>query len=211
MVKKRSTAKSEALPDRREPTQARSREMNRSIIDGAQRVLRREGWSGFTTNRVAKAAGVSVGSLYQYFGNKEDIAIALIDSRYGRMQREVAGELEEALLAKSPDAITTLVHTFIKAMVADGGLYFKMKEELSGAAKERLTKVLDDAITLIESLFASHQDSLRPNLSRATALVLAGSVEGALAAAYRRKTPREDLQKIQNELASLITFYLQRH
>ena len=209
MVKKTSTAMPEAQVERREPAQARSREMIRSIIEAAQRVLRREGWSGFTTNRVAKTAGVSVGSLYQYFANKDDLAIALIDNRYGKLQKQFACELEKALLAKSPDAISILVHTFIEALDADGGLYFKMKEELSGAAKERLAKVLDDVIQLIESLFAANKEVLGPNLTWATAFVLAGTVEGTLAAAYRRKMPRVERQIIQKELASLITFYLQ--
>jgi len=62
---------------RKEPRQARSAEMVNVILEAAARVLIREGWAGFTTNKVAAVAGVSVGSLYQYFPNKEALAVAL--------------------------------------------------------------------------------------------------------------------------------------
>ncbi len=59
-----------AVKPRKEPRQERSRYMNQTILEGAARVLVREGPTAFTTNRVAEVAGVSVGSLYQYYPNK---------------------------------------------------------------------------------------------------------------------------------------------
>jgi AcrR family transcriptional regulator len=50
-----------------------------SILDAAARVLRKHGYEEATTNRVAEVAGVSVGSLYQYFPNKEALVHALIE------------------------------------------------------------------------------------------------------------------------------------
>lgn len=55
---------------RKEPRQARSRATVEAILIAGARVLGRRGWAGFTTNEVAGAAGVSIGSLYQYFPNK---------------------------------------------------------------------------------------------------------------------------------------------
>ncbi len=62
---------------RKEPRQERSRHMNETILEGAARVLAREGPTSFSTNRVAEAAGVSVGSLYQYYPNKESLLFRL--------------------------------------------------------------------------------------------------------------------------------------
>lgn len=53
--------------------------MVHSIIDAAKRVLEREGLEAFTTNRVAEVAGVSVGSLYQYFPNKDALLLAVVE------------------------------------------------------------------------------------------------------------------------------------
>lgn len=66
-----------AVQPRKEPRQERSRQMNEAILEGAARVLAREGPTAFTTNRVAEVAGVSVGSLYQYYPNKQALLFRL--------------------------------------------------------------------------------------------------------------------------------------
>jgi AcrR family transcriptional regulator len=75
---------------RKEPRQARSRQMRQDILDASIRVLRRHGAQKFTTPRVAEAAGVSVGSLYQYFPNKQALLFAVhlrvIEDTWARVQ-----------------------------------------------------------------------------------------------------------------------------
>jgi len=61
------------------PRQQRSIAMVHSIVDAAKRVLEREGLEAFTTNRVADVAGVSVGSLYQYFPNKDALLLGVME------------------------------------------------------------------------------------------------------------------------------------
>ena len=81
------------LEARKQPVQARSRMTLDAILDAATRVLTMESLSGFNTNRVAEVAGVSVGSLYQYFPNKAALMSALID----REQLRLATALEAAV------------------------------------------------------------------------------------------------------------------
>lgn len=69
------------LQPRKEPVQARSRETARAIREAAARILATEGTAALTTNRVARVAGVSVGSLYQYFPNKQAIVAAVVEDR----------------------------------------------------------------------------------------------------------------------------------
>ena len=64
---------------RRKPSQARSRRAVEAIIQASAQVLERQGYQGATTNRIAERAGVSVGTLYQYFNNKDEIFNALIE------------------------------------------------------------------------------------------------------------------------------------
>jgi AcrR family transcriptional regulator len=63
----------------RRPVQGRSRVTVEAILGGAARVLASRGYSGTTTNHVAEAAGVSIGSLYQYFTDKDDVIAALAE------------------------------------------------------------------------------------------------------------------------------------
>lgn len=100
---------------RKEPEQERSRALVEAIVEATARVLVHEGIDALTTNRVAQVAGVSVGSLYQYFPGKEAMLAALIE-------RELGADLEaaHALLAQaqalSPYA---LLHVFFEQAIAD--------------------------------------------------------------------------------------------
>ncbi|MFN8847238.1 MAG: TetR/AcrR family transcriptional regulator [Bdellovibrionales bacterium] len=60
------------------PTQERSRQTVATILEACERIMVREGFYGVTTDKIAKEAGVSIGSLYQFFGNKESVVSALI-------------------------------------------------------------------------------------------------------------------------------------
>jgi AcrR family transcriptional regulator len=70
-------ARKTAIQPRKRPRQARAQETQRAILQAAARVLRDEGPAAFNTNRVAERAGVSVGSLYQYFPNKAALLFQL--------------------------------------------------------------------------------------------------------------------------------------
>jgi AcrR family transcriptional regulator len=71
--------KKAALAPRKEPRQSRSVSTVQAILQAAKQVLAKDALSGFNTNRVAEVAGVSIGSLYQYFPNKDALVVALIE------------------------------------------------------------------------------------------------------------------------------------
>ena len=83
------------LRQRKSPRQARSADTVETILAAAARVLERESLAGFNTNRVAEVAGVSVGSLYQYFPNKSALVAALID----RHESTIAASIESCVAA----------------------------------------------------------------------------------------------------------------
>lgn len=87
------------LRARRNPQQARSRRMRDDILEAAIRVLRRDGALKFTTWRVAEVAGVSVGSLYQYFPNKQSIIYAIHSAKVGRTWVQVQRILDSPTLS----------------------------------------------------------------------------------------------------------------
>jgi AcrR family transcriptional regulator len=85
------------LTVRKLPRQKRSVMMVETILQAAARVLARESLDGFNTNRVAEVAGISVGSLYQYFPNKSALVAALIDRDHAALATGL-----ERLLEGSP-------------------------------------------------------------------------------------------------------------
>src|ERR1700757_3108376 len=76
------------------PTQARSRERLRRVLDAADEVLAQEGSDAFTTTRIAEAAGIPVGSVYRYFPDKQAIVEALAVSYWSDFEDLVAGVAE---------------------------------------------------------------------------------------------------------------------
>lgn len=84
------------LNPRKTPSQRRSTHTVESILEGAAHILEQLGLEGYTTNAIAARAGVSIGSLYQYFPSKDAVTVALIE-------RESAGLVQEATEALRND------------------------------------------------------------------------------------------------------------
>lgn len=76
-----STAKKKTKIQVKSPTQERSKQTVSHILEACARIISREGYFALTTDKIANEAGVSIGSLYQFFGNKESVVSALIKQR----------------------------------------------------------------------------------------------------------------------------------
>jgi AcrR family transcriptional regulator len=100
------------ISSRKRPKQARSAELLSAILEAAAQVLAEEGAPRFTTARVAEKAGVSVGSLYQYFPNKAAILFKLQSDEWRRTSDLLGVILEDA--ERPPlDRLRAVVHAFI--------------------------------------------------------------------------------------------------
>src|SRR5207344_2490103 len=83
---------------RRRPRQARAQATVDSILEAAAQVLQRAGHEGFNTNAVAERAGVSIGTLYQYFGHKDAILVAVARREMGKPDLPLQTSLMAALV-----------------------------------------------------------------------------------------------------------------
>lgn len=77
------------------PTQERSRQTVATILEACSKILIREGFFGVTTDKIAKEAGVSIGSLYQFFGNKESVVSAVIHNMFRNDQEIISQRVTE--------------------------------------------------------------------------------------------------------------------
>ena len=105
---------SSSLSSRKQPKQARSTDLVATILEAAVQVLAKEGAQRFTAARVAEKAGVSVGSLYQYFPNKAAILFRLQSDEWRQTHELLRGILEDT--NKPPlERLRSLVHAFIRS------------------------------------------------------------------------------------------------
>lgn len=109
-----SDRQSPQIASRKAPQQNRSNELVTAILEAAIQVLAKEGAQRFTTTRVAERAGVSVGSVYQYFPNKAAILFRLQSDEWQqttKMLCEILGDTQ----TPPPERLRTLVHAFIRS------------------------------------------------------------------------------------------------
>lgn len=109
------------ISSRKQPQQARSIELVEAVLDAAIQVLASEGAQRFTMARVAERAGVSIGSLYQYFPNKAAILFRLQSDEWARTFQMLRGILEQK--ATPPlDRLRAAVHAFICSECEEAGV-----------------------------------------------------------------------------------------
>jgi len=102
------------ISSRKHPKQARASELVAAVLDAAVQVLRTEGAARFTTARVAERAGVSVGSLYQYFPNKAAILFRLQADEWRQTSELLNGILTDR--ARPPlERLRRLTHAFLRS------------------------------------------------------------------------------------------------
>jgi AcrR family transcriptional regulator len=150
---------------RKVPRQERSRLTVEAILDAAARVFERHGYAAGTTNRIAERAGVSIGSLYQYFPNKDAILVALVE-RHLDEGTAVAGPVLAALAAQRPP-VEVAMRRLVEAMVAlhreRPALHRVLFEEAPRppALRRRLEALEGAAVAAVEAYLRERDDVRR--------------------------------------------------
>jgi AcrR family transcriptional regulator len=107
---------------RRRPTQRRAVETVEAVLDATVRLLKRSGSSGITTNRIAEVAGVSIGSLYQYFPNRGAIFNALHQRHIDQIDRMIQDIVVKHAGAPLKDLIRAIIEAMVKSHAVDPAL-----------------------------------------------------------------------------------------
>jgi len=115
---------------RRQPKQRRARMTVEAVLDAVVRLLKREGAEAVTTNRVAEVAGVSIGSIYQYFPDKRAIFAALHQRHVREIDRMVESTLIEHATSRLDKMIRAMVEAMVQAHAGDPELYEVMATEV---------------------------------------------------------------------------------
>jgi AcrR family transcriptional regulator len=193
---------------RRNPTQARARETIAAILEAAAQILERGGREALGTNRIAERAGVSIGSLYQYFADKDAILLALARRELGKGQDVVL-----AALAQTPNLdAEQRARLVIRALVAAFGSRHRLRRHLLEAlyAQGRHDE-LNRPVEAIARAMTLAAERLAPNADRRSApvriFVLTRAVSGVIRAAALEGSPFLGSAQLEDELVALITRY----
>lgn len=193
---------------RRQPQQERSRQTVEAVLDAVVRILKREGMAGVTTNRIAEVAGVSIGSVYQYFPDKRAIFTALHDRHAEEMGRLVSARLLEHAESSLEDLVRALVEALIDAHSADPELHELLSTQVPHGAggAHGLEVRLRGAFRLALSARAGKERGPR-DLERAL-FVLPHMVEALSHGAALRRPARLSLAAARDEAVRAVLAYV---
>jgi AcrR family transcriptional regulator len=115
---------------RKTASQERSRATVDAILEATARILIKEGFDKASTNRVAEVAGVSIGSLYQYFPSKDALVAALIERHGEDIRRTIGDEMAQAVKLPIETGIPKLIAAAIKSHRIDPKLHRALTEQI---------------------------------------------------------------------------------
>ncbi len=192
---------------RKEPRQARSRATVETIVQAGARILSDEGWAGFTTNRVAELAGVSIGSLYQYFPDKLSLVDAIrnrhLDDSIAVMRKIRPDELSPAEFA------VQLVQAMVAAHSVYPGLHRVLLDEAPSSEDYRNpNSAFEIEYLSCYAVAVATYRKRRPGVADHVAgRVISDAIDGVIHNAARRGAI--DDPAMQRELVRLITLCLE--
>lgn len=193
-------------PLRRRPKQARSRALVEAVLESAARVLVKEGLAGFTTNRVAEVAGVSVGSLYQYFPDKTALLAALFD----RHRRDIVAILDEALVGGGSleEDLLGLIEAAIAAHAHDPSLHHALSTQLAAMAGYiDIDAVRREISARLEAFFETHSAKIAPRTASQAAFLAERTIEGVVHGAVIER-PEALTPDLAKDLAAMLARHL---
>lgn len=147
---------------RKLPSQARSRATVDALVQSTARILVREGFDKASTNRIAEVAGVSVGSLYQYFPGKEALVAAVAERHQQEIMRAVRGGLAELFVEPLEKAMRQLVAIAVSAHRVDPALHRVLAEQIPRVGKLENLETFDRGnFALFRAYLEHHRDEVR--------------------------------------------------
>ncbi|MFF8616597.1 TetR/AcrR family transcriptional regulator [Streptomyces sp. NPDC015350] len=193
---------------RKTPRQERSREMVERIIDAGRAVLARDGYARFATTRVADAAGISPGSLYQYFRNKEELLTVLMERYWAEAGDRVAASLADHLADPPERLIPNVIEALLSALEQDSQLLRVVIEEVPPSYHEdHLHHIRRRIQDLGSAYLAGRAPEERNGSTRAWVLVAAME---ALSVRWILDRPAIRRDELIEELTALVTNYMFR-
>jgi AcrR family transcriptional regulator len=194
---------------RKLPQQDRSKFTVAAILEATTHILVEEGYAKTNTNRIAERAGISIGSLYQYFPNKQALMTALIDQHSQEMAELVQTKLN--LLFDSPPEIVVpaLVNAAIAAHTINPRLHQVLSEEIPRSGRSPQMQQADESIAKLLRAYLNHwRDLIQPQNIEMTVFMLSRTVESLCHAAVIEQPNFSIDSQFEREVSRMLLSYL---
>lgn len=198
-----------ATKPRKSALQERSRATVGALLDATARVLVRDGYDHASTNKIAEAAGVSIGSLYQYFPSKEALVAGVIARHTEQMMVVVRASFLRVATAPIGHAAVELVRVMIDAHRIEPKLHRVLVEQIPRVGNlERIEQFGEEAQILVVAYLEAHRDEIDVEDLSLAAFMAVTCVEALTHAAVLQRPELLDDPKFVTETAKLVVRYL---
>jgi AcrR family transcriptional regulator len=197
---------------RKSASQERSRSTVDALLEATTRILIKEGYDRASTNRIAEVAGVSIGSLYQYFPSKEALVAAVVE----RHSQELSNVTRNALLKVAARPIEVAAREFVSVAIEA----HRVNPKLHGVLAEQIPRVgrlenieanVRDGYALVRGYLEAHRDEIDVADLDLAAFVVVTVVEALTHAAVLRRPDilaDEKAQRFVDDVTRLVVRYL---
>jgi AcrR family transcriptional regulator len=196
------------LEPRKSPVQARSSASVEAILQATVQVLLQVGKEGLTTTRVAARAGLSVGTLYQYFPNKSALLQAALKRHLSKVTDAIEAVCKEQRGQSLEQMATSLVNGFLAAKMKDvkeSAALYSVSSDVDGAKIAQQTGVRSNRA--ITAMLATSREPLLTDPQLA-ATMLQGAMVGVSRRLLESSNPEKQLDSLRRELIFLACAYL---
>lgn len=197
---------------RKNASQERSRATVDVLIEATARILVKDGFDRASTNRIAEKAGVSVGSLYQYFPSKEALVAAVMERHRQQIMAAVRDTLAEIAELPLEEAVRKAVTASIKAHRVDPKLHRVLAEQIPRTGKlQNMEGLNPEGYALFRGYLEAHRNEFRKVDLALAAFVCVTSIEAVTHTAvvhHAESFSDETFAALVDEATRLIVRYL---
>jgi AcrR family transcriptional regulator len=201
-----------ATTPRKLPKQDRSRVTVEAILEATTRILVEEGYDRANTNRIAERAGISIGSLYQYFPNKESLITALMEQHAREMVELIETKLNCLFDSPLEIVIPEIVTLVVAAHAINPRLHQVLSEEIPRSERSPHRHQADERITeLLRTYLHRWRDEISPQNTELTVFILSRTVEALCHAAVIEHPNFVRDSQFESEVSNLLLSYLTKN
>jgi AcrR family transcriptional regulator len=193
-------------------SQERSRRTVDALLEATARVLMKEGYDRASTNKIAAVAGVSIGSLYQYFPSKEALVAAVIDRHTQQVSQVIRNALVKVAARPIEVAACAFVSVAIDAHRVNPKLHGVLAEQIPRIGRlENVEAINREAYALVRGYLEAHRDEIDVADPDVAAFVCVTAVEALTHAAVLRRPDiltDEKARRFVDDVTRLVVRYL---
>jgi AcrR family transcriptional regulator len=181
-------------------------------LDGAIQVLGAEGYSNASTVKIAREAGVSVGTVYAYFADKDEIFSTYVDTRIGAILEAIAANVSMSSYATVREAIVDIVGMAVSFTMANKEVLSAMVGKIPGVYDSMMLRnVMKNLYVVSEQFFRAHDLVQTEDQARRLTYVLSSAITGFfIRIVADPEQPLSDAE-IADELVALMMGYIVRY